>query len=165
MLRLNFAAVLLMVFTLGFLTLAPSTASIASAQGTYDEDVYRDNSDIQKIFNKLGRGVVNVFTGWLEIPKTIAKEWRKTDPFTGTVVGLFKGLGWAVARTLVGFYEVLSFPFPVPRGYEPVMQPEYIMPTVWGERLPLYRDEFIGTNSAVDAAVEYGQPRQSGRTY
>lgn len=142
----------------GLMAVAPATSSVAQAQASsYDEDIYRENSDIEKIFGKLGRGVVNVLTGWVEIPKTIAKEWRRTDPFTGTIVGFFKGLGWGVARTLAGFYEVVSFPFPVPRGYEPVMEPEYILPTVWGERLPLYQDEFLGTHSAVDSAVDYGR--------
>lgn len=165
---------ILFLAAFGLMTVSPVTHSVAPAQtSSFEEDAYRENSEIDKIFGKLGRGIVNVLTGWVEIPKTIAKEWRRTDPFTGTVIGFFKGLGWGVARTLAGFYEVLSFPFPVPRNYEPVMQPEYILPTVWGERLPLYQDEFLGTGTAVDSAVDYGSSSRattttratSGRSY
>jgi putative exosortase-associated protein (TIGR04073 family) len=167
MTRFRFISALLTLFAAAFFALAPVSAS---AQTAADEDVYRENTDIDKIFNKLGRGVVNILTGWVEIPRNIAKEWRRTDPFTGTVIGLFRGAGWAVARTFVGFYEVISFPFPVPREYEPIMQPEYILPTVWGERLPLYRDEFVGTGQAIDSAVDYGRSSQDriatgNRTY
>jgi putative exosortase-associated protein (TIGR04073 family) len=168
MIRLKFIPALLMALAVLFFTAAPSMQSMAPAQTASDEDVYRENTDIDKIFTKLGRGVVNVLTGWVEIPRNIAKEWRRTDPFTGTVIGLFRGLGWAVARTFAGFYEIISFPFPVPRNYEPIMQPEYILPTVWGERLPLYRDEFVGTGQSINSAVDYGtssQQRVGGRSY
>lgn len=169
MFRLSYFPLLLIALTVGLLTIAPQAQQTAFGQTAVDEDVYRENSDIDKIFHKLGRGVVNLLTGWVEIPRNIAKEWRRTDPFTGTVIGLFKGLGWGIARTFSGFYEIISFPFPVPRNYEPIMQPEFILPTVWGERLPLYRDEFVGTGVAVDSAVDYGRISQertgAGRTY
>jgi putative exosortase-associated protein (TIGR04073 family) len=171
MFRLKFLSMIVVVlFSVGYLTLAPSTAAVATAQSEIDEDVYRENTDIERMFHKLGRGIVNVFTGWIEVPKNIAKEWRKTDPFTGTVLGFVKGLGWGFIRTFAGFYEIISFPFPVPRNYEPIMEPEFVLPTVWGERLPIYRDEFIGTGGAIDAAVDYSAPSTttaggSSRTY
>lgn len=139
------------------ISVIPATTQRVIAQGYSDgEDVYRENTDISRIFNKLGRGVINLLTGWVEIPKQVAKEWRRTDPFTGTVLGLCKGLVWGLARTFAGFYEIISFPFPVPRNYEPIIDPEYVLPTVWGERLPLFRDEFVGLNSSVDSAIDYG---------
>ena len=159
--RINLLSALFIALAVAFFAASPVMQAPVSAQTASDEDVYRENTDIDKIFTKLGRGVVNVLTGWIEVPRNIAKEWRRTDPFTGTVIGLFRGFGWAVARTFAGFYEVISVPFPVPRNYEPVMQPEYILPTVWGERLPLYRDEFVGTGQSVDAAVDYGQSSQN----
>ena len=93
---------------------------------------------------KLWRGISKLALGWLEIPKTISAEWRKTEPFTGTIVGAVKGTGWAVARTLTGAYEIVTFPFPLPSSYDPIMYPEFITPSVWGERLPIYQDEFLG---------------------
>lgn len=124
--------------------------STAAAQG--DEDAYRDNSDISKMFHKLGRGVSNVLLGWVEIPKNVAREWHRTEPFTGTIVGVIKGFGWGIARTIAGFYEVISFPFPIPRDYQPIMYPEFVMPSVWGERLPIYQDEFLASSANSTAA-------------
>lgn len=150
--------ILLAALILGLFTLTPSAAS-----AQVDEDVYRENTDISKMFHKLGRGVSNVLLGWVEIPKTISKEWRQTEPFTGTIMGAIKGFGYAVMRTFAGFYEIISFPFPVPRNYEPIMYPEFVLPSVWGERLPLYEDEFLAADrnksaalSSLDGSPTYG---------
>lgn len=118
-----------------------------AARAQDDGDAYRENTDIEHMFHKLGRGLSNVLLGWVEIPKNIAKEWRNTEPFTGTIVGAVKGLGWGIARTIAGVYEVVSFPFPIPRNYEPIMYPEFILPSVWGERLPIYQDEFMASEA------------------
>ncbi len=150
---------LIMLFAVAGFT-ATSTPAIAQRSMTSAE-LERENSDVNKMFHKLGRGVVNIFTGWLEIPKQTAIEWRRTDPFTGTVLGLVKGTWLGVARTFAGVYEVVSFPFPIPRNYEPIMEPEFVLPTIWGERLPLFRDEFTGTSGAIDGAIDYGTSNPS----
>ena len=139
-------------FTMILAAFALLLAMPASAPAQADEEHYRQNSDLSKMFEKLGRGASNVLLGWLELPKNIANEWRRTEPFTGTIVGVVKGTGWAVVRTLAGVYEVVTFPFPVPRNYEPIMYPEFVLPTIWGDRLPLYRDEFLQGQTA------YGSP-------
>lgn len=142
-------------FLFGLLAVfAVSTPQVVHAQ--LDEDVYRESTDINKMFHKLGRGLSNVLLGWVEIPKNIAKEWRQTEPFTGTIVGFVKGIGWAVARTVAGFYEVISFPFPVPRDYQPIMYPEFVLPSVWGERLPIYEDEFLAGQANRAPAMTIG---------
>lgn len=139
----------------------------ASVRAQADEDVYRENTDIQKIFHKLGRGIVNVLTGWVEIPKNIAHEWRETEPFTGTIIGLIKGIGWTFARTFAGVYEIISFPFPVPRDYQPLMRPEFVLPSVWGDRLPIYQDEFKAGTATKAPAMDYstGKPTDTRRSY
>ena len=43
----------------------------------------RRDSDFDKMLHKLGRGIVNVLTGWMEVPKEVAEAWRETDPVTG----------------------------------------------------------------------------------
>ncbi len=147
----------------GFFTGAPMMTQTAEAQYTSSAELERENSDVNKMFHKLGRGLVNVFTGWLEIPKQTAIEWRRTDPFTGTVLGVVKGLWLGIARTVTGVYEVVTFPFPIPRNYEPIMEPEFVLPTIWGERLPLFRDEFIGSESgSIDSVIDYSYSPASG---
>jgi hypothetical protein len=51
-------------------------------------DIERGNSQTGKMMHKLGRGIVNVLTCWVEIPKTMASEWEEKDPVSGTVTGI-----------------------------------------------------------------------------
>ena len=138
----------------GLMLIMTVSPTVAAAQT--DGDRYRETTDIDKMFTNLGRGISNVLLGWVEIPKTVAEEWRRTEPFTGTIVGTVKGVVWAVARTFAGFYEIISFPFPIPRDYQPIMYPEYVLPTVWGERLPIYEDEFLSGSAMESAVLDYG---------
>lgn len=80
----------------------------------------------QDAFKKLGRGVVNSLTGWLEIPKGVVDESKANNVFMGLTVGTIKGLGLGLVRTGAGIYETVTFPFPIPEGYEPIVKPEYV---------------------------------------
>ncbi len=162
----KFPTLLMAILMVGALALAPVAPQQASAQPVASTELERENSDINKMFHKLGRGVVNVLTGWIEIPKQTAREWARTDPFTGTVMGVIKGTAFAVARTFVGFYEVISFPFPIPSNYQPLMEPEFVLPTVWGESFPTFSDEFMATGTdSTGAAVDYGTTTSAARQY
>lgn len=110
--------------------------NVAQAQMYGDE--YRDQSAFGKMQNKLGRGLANVFTGFVEVPKNISREWRKSDPATGVIVGGVKGVGWGFTRFATGAYETVTFPVPTPANYEPLMYPETPLPEVWGEQLPYF---------------------------
>lgn len=74
---------------------------------------------------KAGRGLAAITTPFLEIPGNIIVTTREDGPLQGWTTGLAKGLGMAIVRPIVGFYEVLSAPFAAPAGYEPILQPEY----------------------------------------
>lgn len=108
----------------------------ANAQMYGDE--YRDQSAFGKMQNKLGRGLANMATGFVEVPKNISREWRKSDPATGVIVGGVKGIGWGFTRFATGAYETFTFPIPTPANYEPLMYPETPLPDVWGEQLPYF---------------------------
>lgn len=75
---------------------------------------------------KLGRGLANIFSGWLELPLEIG---RKTDR-DGEVAGMFSaplsGLLKAIGRTLAGVYDAATFLVPLPRRYEPLIRPEFV---------------------------------------
>ncbi len=79
-----------------------------------------------KAFGKLTRGFVNVVTGWVEIPKRIQETSQASGAFAGWTWGLIRGLGHGFVRTAAGGYELFTFPFPAPPGYEPVIEPEYV---------------------------------------
>jgi len=75
---------------------------------------------------KLVRGVANVLTGWVELPKNIYDTSVEENIFSGLTIGLAKGLGMGIVRTGAGIYEVVTFPFPIPEDYAPVLEPEYV---------------------------------------
>ena len=75
---------------------------------------------------KLGRGFVNIVTGWVEIPKRVSETSRAQGTAAGWTWGLLRGLGRGFVRTAAGFYELFTFPFPAPPDYQPVIQPEYV---------------------------------------
>lgn len=80
----------------------------------------------QDVGHKLGRGLVNVGTGWIELPKGIRDGSQEEAPLVGVTAGIFKGLGLGLLRTGVGVIEVVTFPFPWPKDYSPVYEPEYV---------------------------------------
>ena len=77
--------------------------------------------------SKLLRGIVNTTTGVLELPITVYRI-SKTDGYpTALTYGMAKGLVNAVLRTAVGVYEVVTFPVPMPEGYESIMVPDTLL--------------------------------------
>ena len=71
----------------------------------------------QDPIHKIGRGVVNVLTGWIELPKQISLGKQEDNPVVGIGRGLVKGAGLTILRSGVGIYEVLTFPFPIPKHF------------------------------------------------
>ena len=81
---------------------------------------------IEKMGKKLGRGIANVATGWVEIPKNIYDTSVESNPFIGLTFGTLKGVGWTVVRTSAGVYDVATFLFPIPKSYVPILEPEFV---------------------------------------
>ena len=71
----------------------------------------------QDPLHKGGRGVVNVLTCWIEIPKQIHLGSQENNPVTGLVGGAAKGVGLTVLRAGVGIYEAVTFPIPYPKDF------------------------------------------------
>lgn len=80
----------------------------------------------ENALTKLGRGLVNAATGWLEIPKQIYNNSKDKNVVIGITIGTAKGIGWGIARTAIGIYEIVTFPFPMPIGYKYILEPEYV---------------------------------------
>jgi putative exosortase-associated protein (TIGR04073 family) len=74
---------------------------------------------------KFGRGLAAMTCGFLEVPGNIVETSRERGPGWGITLGFAEGLGKLVVRELVGVYEFVTAPFPVPGGYKPIIQPEY----------------------------------------
>jgi len=75
---------------------------------------------------KLGRGVANILTGWVELPKNIYETSVEENVLSGLTMGLAKGVGMTIVRTGAGVYEAVTFPFPIPEDYQPVLEPEFV---------------------------------------
>ncbi|RKY41866.1 MAG: exosortase system-associated protein, TIGR04073 family [Candidatus Makaraimicrobium thalassicum] len=75
---------------------------------------------------KLGRGLANILTGWVELPKNIYETSVEENVLSGLTMGLAKGVGMTIVRTGAGIYEAVTFPFPIPEDYVPVLEPEFV---------------------------------------
>jgi len=81
----------------------------------------------QDMTRKLGRGVGNILTGWIELPKNIYDTSVEDNVFAGIILGTAKGIGMTVMRTIVGAYETVTFPLPLPEDYTPIVEPEFVI--------------------------------------
>lgn len=77
---------------------------------------------------KLGRGVSNIFTCFLEIPGRIRETYRQSDIVTAIGLGVPKGVVMTFFRLVYGVYETVTFPLPFPEDYEPILSdPEFLL--------------------------------------
>ncbi|MFA6635791.1 MAG: exosortase system-associated protein, TIGR04073 family [Candidatus Omnitrophota bacterium] len=85
-------------------------------------------AEAQTAADKLGRGLANALTGMLALPYTMKEETDNNGIIAGITTGMVKGIGNVIVREIVGVYEILTFPIPVPEGYRPVLDdPEYLL--------------------------------------
>jgi putative exosortase-associated protein (TIGR04073 family) len=99
----------LLVAVLGVALLLPAAAGAAQ----------------QTAVRKFGRGLAAMTTGFLEVPGNVVKMNRERGPGWAVSLGFVQGLGMIVVRELVGVYEFVTAPFPLPEGYAPIIQPEF----------------------------------------
>jgi putative exosortase-associated protein (TIGR04073 family) len=74
---------------------------------------------------KLGRGFANVLFGVVELPNQYTKANSEHGGAAGLTYGVPKGFVRWIGRELVGVYEIVTFPIPFPKGYKPIMKPEF----------------------------------------
>ena len=58
----------------------------------------------------MARGLANVATGWVEIPRCAIYD-NSAVPFFGLLIGIPEGAFFTVARTLTGTLDIVSFGF------------------------------------------------------
>ena len=73
---------------------------------------------------KLARGLANVVESPLELPAYYQRLAATDNPLIALVGGSLWGAGALVSRVVVGAYEIVTFPFPIPFNYAPILQPE-----------------------------------------
>jgi putative exosortase-associated protein (TIGR04073 family) len=75
-----------------------------------------------KVGEKLGNGVANIVTGFVEIPKTMILTSHNDGVAYGMTNGFFVGIVHAVGRTLSGAFDVATFLVPT----TPLVRADYI---------------------------------------
>lgn len=87
---------------------------------------------------KIKRGVVNVVTSPLEIPKEVRAHWIKGSEKTYHILvwiacGFVKGTVMTAARIGSGAWDIVSAPVSVPEDNEPLLKPDYVFDQ-WPQR-------------------------------
>ena len=113
-----------------FLTVAGSTLT-ASVNEDYNSDYTASR--------KLGRGVANVLTGIIEIPKGVYYKNEDRGWVAAYTTGLINGVVNFVTRECVGVYEIFTF---LGDEKEPIVAPEYVLGGPFGVVLDGYNPEF-----------------------
>jgi putative exosortase-associated protein (TIGR04073 family) len=122
----------------GLLKVALFAAVIGIALSLADSaEAYKQNPR-----RKFARGVHNVMYGWTEIPTTVHNVDREYGPAAATSFGLVKGITNAVGRTVVGAYEMLTFPIKNGRrGYDPIIEPEFMLRSWHDDIVPIWNSD------------------------
>ncbi|MBE6368673.1 MAG: hypothetical protein E7056_00745 [Lentisphaerae bacterium] len=71
----------------------------------------------EKNFYNMGRGLVNILTCWLEVPRCLVYH-NSQVPVMGAVVGACEGAGLTAIRAFAGVADFLSFGFMTDSIYE-----------------------------------------------
>ena len=71
----------------------------------------------QDPIHKAGRGLTNVLTGWIELPKQIHMGSQESNPVSGLARGFIKGAGLTLLRLGMGVYEAVTFPISYPKDF------------------------------------------------
>ena len=91
-----------------------------------------EDMDHHKMWHKFKRGVINVVTAPVEIPKNMKAEYKTADEgktgskVVSTVGGAVKGMAYMGGRLGSGLWDMITFAQAVPKDYKPLMTPEYV---------------------------------------
>ena len=78
------------------------------------------------VFKKLGRGISNVITCPFELIAQPSRVNNSDGPTAAFTYGILQGVAMTCFRGVVGVYEIVTFPIPVPKHYGPILtNPEF----------------------------------------
>jgi putative exosortase-associated protein (TIGR04073 family) len=85
-----------------------------------------------KMAVKFGRGITNLATSPIEIPKQTVLMTRDLG-FPGLLVGPFGGVLMTGYRAIIGVAEIVFFMVPAPGYYDKMIEPEFVWEG-WGAK-------------------------------
>ena len=95
------------------------------ATASFAMDGQKPEAIAEKMAFKLVRGVANVATSVVEVPKQSYLTVRDRGGI-GYVVGPLKGVGMALYRLFTGVTETVFFAVPQPGYYDSMITPEFV---------------------------------------
>ncbi|HNV86772.1 MAG TPA: exosortase system-associated protein, TIGR04073 family [Candidatus Omnitrophota bacterium] len=105
-----------------------STKQVTSYSSVSTVTVEKTQKEYQ-VGDKFLRGLANILTSPLEVPINVQNMTEEQGVLVGWTGGMAKGIGMTALRIIVGAYEVITFPIPIPADYKPVIEPEYVWQT------------------------------------
>ncbi len=112
--------------------------------GIVGKDWGKDDQSLDPLVHRqparqLGRSIVNITLGVLEIPINMIDVNETRGHFAGFTYGAVRGVWRFLVRESVGVFELVSFPM----GWSPIVRPEYILEkdamTNWKVDAPEFR--------------------------
>ena len=77
---------------------------------------------------KLGRGTANILTCPIEMFYRVGEANDESGPIAAMTWGVLNGIYRMGVRAVVGIYEVVTFPIPLPGDYQPIItDPEFFL--------------------------------------
>ncbi|SNX60325.1 putative exosortase-associated protein, TIGR04073 family [Nitrosomonas ureae] len=104
------------------LALVVSMSFLFSSQAIANEEA-SGNSYLSKAGLKFFSGLVNVATGWIELPKNINLTGQKDTPVSGltaVTLGVLQGAWYTINRTGCGVVDIVTFMIPTNPLVDPV---------------------------------------------
>jgi len=98
----------------------------------FAQETPKPETIVGKMAFKFARGITNVATSVVELPKQSYLSVRDQGG-VGYVVGPLKGIGMTVYRALIGTFETAFFLVPQPGYYDPMVDPDFVWDG-WQER-------------------------------
>ena len=100
--------------------------AILALLAVFATPTFADDGMASKMGNKLKRGIINAATGWVELFNQPHKVGQAEGFGAGATKGVALGIGWTIAREVVGAWDVATFLFPIPPDYKSALDPEYV---------------------------------------
>ncbi len=98
------------------------TVLIIAALGLFTPYSANASTYPARMGTKLGNGLANVVTGFVEIPKTIMVTGRSNGFAYAATAGFMTGIVHMLGRTLSGASDIAIFMIPT----KPIVQPDYV---------------------------------------
>jgi putative exosortase-associated protein (TIGR04073 family) len=98
---------------------------LAFASPALAQEVQKPESVVEKMVFKFTRGIANVVTSPMEIPKQSYLTVRDRGAI-GYLIGPLKGIMMTSYRAVIGGVETVFFLVPQPGYYDPMVDPDYV---------------------------------------